>query len=178
MTLKSQKRKASFDTESPPGRLEASAKSSGLYMSPHNPTNRKTWKVKSEFRRSGRTKYIIGQIVNCRLCGKWEKATIQAFLPDGRISVKCLGSKETKEVTRAYLHDVHATPPSRMGTSKSVVADKRKPIAANNNVIDLTNSSSDESDEIYDDNEICKTWECVAKIGQNNIQQNFMKRSK
>lgn len=154
-SLKSQKRKESLGTESPTGRPETSTKRRriGVHVTSQSNEIEKHAEVKSEVRRSGRTKYIIGQSVNCRLRGKWEKATIQAFLPDGRISVKYLDSKETKEVTRAYLHDVHSTPPSRTWTAKLVPADKRKPIAASNNVIDLTNSSSDESDEHHSGNE-------------------------
>ena len=73
---------------------------------------------------------------------------------DLRISVQYLGSKEVKEVTRAYLHDAHSAPPSRTWTAKSVVGNKRQPIPANDDIIDLTiSSSSDESGEAYDDNE-------------------------
>ena len=153
---KSQKRKASLGTESPTGRPETSTKRRrvGVHATSQSNEIEEHAEIKSEIRRSGRTKYIIGQSVNCRLRGKWEKATIQAFLPDGRISVQYLNSKETKEVTRAYLHDAHSTPPSRMWTAKVAPADKRKPISASNNVIDLTNSSSsDESDENHSGNE-------------------------
>ena len=150
---KSHKRKAALDTESPTARLEASAKKQRLDMNVISESNEseKHERVKCEFRRSGRTIYAIGQMVHCRLRGKWEKATIQAFLPDGRISVQYLGSKEVKEVTRAYLHDAHSAPPSRTWTAKSVTANKQQSIPANDDVIDLTISSS--SDESGDFNE-------------------------
>ena len=73
----------------------------------------------------------------------------RSYLMEGLVS-NILEARRLRR-SRAYLHDAHSAPPSRTWTAKSVTANKQQSIPANDDVIDLTISSS--SDESGDFNE-------------------------
>ena len=78
-------------------------------------------------RRSSRTRYETGQIVQCSWGPEWIKAKIITMLYDGRFVVRYLdGSNDERTVIREQLHDINTKAPSRYWSGKGEnVAKKR-----------------------------------------------------